>query len=141
MVTSPFSSKMVFLYLSFGLLFSLDKIVAEPREGYCDSRRFSEGALLTRHDTALEGYVQHTVFTPGFISCSHCCLGYIWCISINYEYNADPVGACELNSRGVLDPSHGKRADLVSKDNYVFSQLRSDKVRFDLCDNVLEKIQ
>ena len=80
-----------------------------------------------------------TVFTPEFVSCSHSCLGYIWCISINYEYNADPVGACELNSRGVLDPSHGKRADLVSKDNYVFSQLRSDKVRFILCDNVLER--
>ena len=121
-------SKMSVLFLHLALVCSSVLVVADPQEGFCDSRRFSEGALLTIHDTVLAGHANHTYLTPGIIACSQRCLSYVWCISINYQYNAGSVGECELNSKGVLDPD-GKQDDLIPKKNYLFSQLRSSTVR------------
>lgn len=128
-IHTSFFSKLLFLSLTFTSVFS-PGAEAELREGFCDPRRFTDGALLTKKDTVLVGYVKRTLLTTGMVVCSHRCLSHVWCISINYQYNASPVGKCELSDKGVLDPSDGRQNELVHKDNYIFSQLRSDKVRF-----------
>ena len=96
---------------------------------YCDSKRYTDGSLVTKQDTLLTGHVRRTLLTTAIIAFSYRCLNYVWCISINYQYNTLPVGKCKLNDMGVLDSSSGKSNQFIHEDNYIFSQLRSDKVR------------
>ena len=99
-----------------------------PETGtFCETKRFSSGSLITKYNSNLNGSVVMSFETPGLIACSHKCLRFSWCISINYNVTAEREGDCQLNNKGLASQIENFTT-LTRKQGFVFSQLRPEKV-------------
>ena len=102
---------------------------SRPDEGvFCDTKISSVGALVTKYNSILTGNVVLSLRTTGLIACSHKCIKFSWCISINYNFTAERDGDCQLNNAGLPDNELESSASLVEKKGFLFSQLRPKKV-------------